>query len=65
MDYCLYCSFVDDFQFDPLTCMQAEEHLNMALQLNKHDMTYVMLGKSYLLQGDTEKAIEIYKSAVE
>ncbi|XP_047015808.1 Bardet-Biedl syndrome 4 protein [Ictalurus punctatus] len=43
----------------------AEEHLNTALQLNKHDMTYMMLGKSYLLQGDTEKAIEIYKSAVE
>ncbi|KAI5100276.1 Bardet-Biedl syndrome 4 protein [Silurus meridionalis] len=43
----------------------AEEHLNMALQLNKHNMTYMMLGKVYLLQEDTEKAIEIYKSAVE
>lgn len=52
-------------KFDPLTRTQAEEHLNLALQLNKHDMTYMMLGKSYLLQGDTEKAIEIYKSAVE
>lgn len=48
-----------------MTCVQAEEHLNMALQLNKHDMTYMMLGKICLLQGDTEKAIEIYKSAVE
>ncbi|XP_051547775.1 Bardet-Biedl syndrome 4 protein-like isoform X2 [Myxocyprinus asiaticus] len=43
----------------------AEEHLNLALQLNKHDLTYMMLGKMHLLQGDTEKAIEIYKSAVE
>ncbi|KAM9496605.1 BBSome complex member BBS4 isoform 2-T2 [Clarias gariepinus] len=43
----------------------AEEHLNMALQLNKHDMSYMMLGKTYLLQGDTERSIEIYKSAVE
>ncbi|KAI5614867.1 Bardet-Biedl syndrome 4 protein [Silurus asotus] len=43
----------------------AEEHLNTALQLNNHNMTYMMLGKVYLLQEDTEKAIEIYKSAVE
>ncbi|XP_017556689.1 Bardet-Biedl syndrome 4 protein isoform X1 [Pygocentrus nattereri] len=43
----------------------AEEQLNMALQQNKHDMTYMMLGKIYLLEGDTEKAIEIYKNAVE
>uniref|UniRef100_A0A8C1T013 BBSome complex member BBS4 n=1 Tax=Cyprinus carpio TaxID=7962 RepID=A0A8C1T013_CYPCA len=43
----------------------AEEQLNLALQLNKHDLTYMMLGKIHLLQGDTEKAIDIYKSAVE
>uniref|UniRef100_A0A8B9L0Q1 Bardet-Biedl syndrome 4 n=1 Tax=Astyanax mexicanus TaxID=7994 RepID=A0A8B9L0Q1_ASTMX len=42
----------------------AEEQLNLALQLNKHDMTYMMLGKIYLLEGDTEKAIEIYKKAL-
>ncbi|XP_016110909.1 Bardet-Biedl syndrome 4 protein-like [Sinocyclocheilus grahami] len=43
----------------------AEEQLNLALQLNKHDLTYMMLGKIHLLQGDTEKAIDVYKSAVE
>ncbi|KAI4874308.1 hypothetical protein NFI96_001222 [Prochilodus magdalenae] len=43
----------------------AEEQLTLALQLNKHDMTYMMLGKIYLLEGNTEKAIEIYKNAVE
>ncbi|XP_076863147.1 BBSome complex member BBS4 [Brachyhypopomus gauderio] len=43
----------------------AEEQLNMALQSNKHDMTYKTLGKMHLLQGHTEKAIEIYKSAVD
>uniref|UniRef100_A0A8C1A599 Bardet-Biedl syndrome 4 n=1 Tax=Cyprinus carpio carpio TaxID=630221 RepID=A0A8C1A599_CYPCA len=42
-----------------------EEQLNLALQLNKHDLTYMMLGKIHLLQGDTEKAIDVYKSAVE
>uniref|UniRef100_A0A4W4GM56 Bardet-Biedl syndrome 4 n=1 Tax=Electrophorus electricus TaxID=8005 RepID=A0A4W4GM56_ELEEL len=43
----------------------AEEQLNMALQLNKHGMTYMMLGKIYLIQGNTEKAVEIYKIAVD
>ncbi|XP_055049033.2 Bardet-Biedl syndrome 4 protein [Misgurnus anguillicaudatus] len=43
----------------------AEERLNLALQLNKHDMTFVMLGKIHLMQGNKEKAIEVYKSAVE
>ncbi|XP_016426201.1 Bardet-Biedl syndrome 4 protein-like isoform X2 [Sinocyclocheilus rhinocerous] len=43
----------------------AEEQLNLALQLHKHDLTYMMLGKIHLLQGDTEKAIDVYKSAVE
>uniref|UniRef100_A0A671PWA2 Bardet-Biedl syndrome 4 protein-like n=1 Tax=Sinocyclocheilus anshuiensis TaxID=1608454 RepID=A0A671PWA2_9TELE len=43
----------------------AEEQLNLALQLNKHDLTYMMLGKIHLLQGDTETAIDVYKSAVE
>lgn len=45
--------------------LQAEDQLNLALQLNKHDLTYTMLGKIHLLQGDTEKAIDVYKSAVE
>ncbi|KAA0724790.1 Bardet-Biedl syndrome 4 protein [Triplophysa tibetana] len=43
----------------------AEERLNTALQQNKHDLTFMMLGKMHLLQADTEKAIEVYKSAVE
>ncbi|KAL0967902.1 hypothetical protein UPYG_G00259430 [Umbra pygmaea] len=43
----------------------AKEQLNIALGLSKHDLTYMMLGKISLLEGDTEKAIEVYKSAVE
>lgn len=43
----------------------AEERLNAALQQNKHDLTFMMLGKIHLLQANTEKAIEVYKSAVE
>ncbi|XP_028814222.1 BBSome complex member BBS4 [Denticeps clupeoides] len=43
----------------------AEEQLNLALQLNRHDLTFMMLGKIYMLEGNTEKAIEVYKSAVE
>ncbi|XP_032417337.1 BBSome complex member BBS4 isoform X1 [Xiphophorus hellerii] len=53
---CYY--FIKDFK-------NAEEHLNVALQTNKHDKTFVMLGKVHLLAGDADKAIEVYKRAVE
>ncbi|KAG2471266.1 BBS4 protein, partial [Polypterus senegalus] len=43
----------------------ASEQLNYALQLNKHDLTFIMLGKMHMLEGDTDKAIEVYKKAVE
>nr|XP_048279873.1 Bardet-Biedl syndrome 4 protein isoform X2 [Myodes glareolus] len=44
---------------------KAQDQLHSALQLNKHDLTYIMLGKIHLLEGDLDKAIEIYKKAVE
>ncbi|XP_029420925.1 Bardet-Biedl syndrome 4 protein isoform X3 [Nannospalax galili] len=44
---------------------KAQDHLHSALQLNRHDLTYIMLGKIHLLEGDLHKAIEIYKKAVE
>ncbi|KAM5291726.1 BBSome complex member BBS4 [Ctenodactylus gundi] len=44
---------------------KAQDQLHNALQLNKHDLTYIMLGKIHLLEGDLDKAIEIYKKAVE
>lgn len=44
---------------------QAVENLNTALQINKHDKTYMMLGKVHLLAGETDKAIDVYKRAVE
>nr|XP_020461357.1 Bardet-Biedl syndrome 4 protein isoform X3 [Monopterus albus] len=50
--------FIKDFK-------HAEEHLNIALQINKHDKTFMMLGKVHLLAGETDKAIEVYKRAVE
>uniref|UniRef100_A0A673U2H5 BBSome complex member BBS4 n=1 Tax=Suricata suricatta TaxID=37032 RepID=A0A673U2H5_SURSU len=43
----------------------AQEQLHCALHLNRHDLTYVMLGKTHILEGDLDKAIEIYKKAVE
>ncbi|XP_013857041.1 BBSome complex member BBS4 [Austrofundulus limnaeus] len=52
------CYFIKDFK-------TAEEHLNTALQINKHDATFMMLGKVHLLAGDTDRAIEVYKRAVE
>ncbi|XP_068597902.1 Bardet-Biedl syndrome 4 protein [Brachionichthys hirsutus] len=50
--------FIKDFK-------NAEEHLNTALQINKHDKTSMMLGKLHLLAGDTDKAVEVYRRAVE
>uniref|UniRef100_A0A671UJ63 BBSome complex member BBS4 n=1 Tax=Sparus aurata TaxID=8175 RepID=A0A671UJ63_SPAAU len=50
--------FIKDFK-------NAEEHLNIALQINKHDKTFMMLGKVHLLAGDTDRAIDVYKRAVE
>ncbi|MGH0115363.1 UNVERIFIED_CONTAM: hypothetical protein FKN15_006791 [Acipenser sinensis] len=43
----------------------AKEKMNCSLQLNKHDITFMTLGKIYLLEGDTDSAIEVYKKAVE
>lgn len=58
-------SFSCDFIMVMLCVWQAEEHLNVALQINKQDKTFMMLGKVHLLAGETEKAIEVYKRAVE
>ncbi|XP_055674713.1 Bardet-Biedl syndrome 4 protein isoform X2 [Falco peregrinus] len=44
---------------------KAQDQLNNALELNRHDLTYMMLGKIHLLEGETDKAIEVYKKAVE
>ncbi|XP_036763683.2 Bardet-Biedl syndrome 4 protein isoform X3 [Manis pentadactyla] len=44
---------------------KAQDQLHNALHLNQHDLTYIMLGKIHLLEGDLDKAIKIYKKAVE
>ncbi|XP_051484352.1 Bardet-Biedl syndrome 4 protein isoform X2 [Apus apus] len=44
---------------------KAQDQLNNALELNRHDLTYMMLGKIHLLEGEVDKAIEVYKKAVE
>ncbi|XP_067829541.1 Bardet-Biedl syndrome 4 protein [Heptranchias perlo] len=44
---------------------KAKDQLNCALQNSKHDLTFIVLGKLHLLEGNTEKAIETYKKAVE
>ncbi|XP_062062482.1 Bardet-Biedl syndrome 4 protein isoform X2 [Lepus europaeus] len=44
---------------------KAQEQLHSALQLHRHDLTYMMLGKVHLLEGDLDQAIGIYRKAVE
>ncbi|KAK9393919.1 Bardet-Biedl syndrome 4 protein [Crotalus adamanteus] len=44
---------------------KAKDQLNNALQLNRHDLTYMTLGRIHLMEGERDAAIEIYKKAVE
>ncbi|NXA33138.1 BBS4 protein, partial [Eudromia elegans] len=44
---------------------KAQDQLNHALELDRHEQTYMVLGKIHLLQGETDKALEVYKKAVE
>nr|XP_020659361.1 Bardet-Biedl syndrome 4 protein isoform X3 [Pogona vitticeps] len=44
---------------------KAKDQLNNALQLSRHDLTSMVLGKIHLLEGNKEEAIEVYKKAVE
>nr|XP_051678275.1 Bardet-Biedl syndrome 4 protein isoform X4 [Oryctolagus cuniculus] len=44
---------------------KAQEQLLSALQLHRHDLTYMMLGKVHLLEGDLDQAIGVYRKAVE
>ncbi|KAI8790259.1 Bardet-Biedl syndrome 4 protein [Biomphalaria glabrata] len=44
---------------------KAKDCLKQALSLRRHEVTYVVLGKIYLLERDINAAIDIYRSAVE
>ncbi|KAH0619914.1 hypothetical protein JD844_014339 [Phrynosoma platyrhinos] len=43
---------------------KAKDQLNHALQLNRHDLTYMMLGKIHLLEGNKDEAIAVVFSYV-
>lgn len=45
--------------------LQAKDCLSQALSFKRHEISYVMLGKIHLMEGNIEAAIEIYKQAVE
>ncbi|XP_070537320.1 BBSome complex member BBS4-like [Ptychodera flava] len=44
---------------------KAKECLKHAIQCNRHDLSFVMLGKIFLMEGDMDMAIDVYKRAVE
>uniref|UniRef100_A0ABM0MBG2 Bardet-Biedl syndrome 4 protein-like n=1 Tax=Saccoglossus kowalevskii TaxID=10224 RepID=A0ABM0MBG2_SACKO len=44
---------------------KAKESLKHAIQCNRHDLSFIMLGKIFLMEGDLEMAIDVYKRAVE
>ncbi|KAH9507656.1 Bardet-Biedl syndrome 4 protein [Bulinus truncatus] len=44
---------------------KAKDCLKQALSLHRHEVTYIILGKIYLLERDISAAIDTYRSAVE
>lgn len=44
---------------------KAKECLKEAITFNRNDLSYVMLGKIYLIEQDVHMAIDVYKRAVE
>ena len=43
---------------------QARECLDKALSLSKHQQTFTVLGRVYLMSGDVPGAVNVYKEAV-
>eukprot|EP00794_Sanderia_malayensis_P018662 gene18662-20544_t len=44
---------------------KAKNCLKTAIQFSKHDISFIMLGKCYLMEDDLSSAIDVYKKAVE
>ncbi|XP_020894361.1 Bardet-Biedl syndrome 4 protein [Exaiptasia diaphana] len=44
---------------------KAKDCLKHAIQYHRHDASFIQLGRIYLMEGDLESAIEIYKKAIE
>ena len=44
---------------------EAKEQLKLAIEYNKHEQTYIVLGKVFLMMSDVQGAIEVYKMAVQ
>ena len=44
---------------------KAKESLKQAISFARNDLSYIMLGKIYLMEGDVHMAIDIYKRAIE
>ncbi|XP_050412166.1 Bardet-Biedl syndrome 4 protein [Patella vulgata] len=44
---------------------KAKECFKQAIDIRRHDVSYVMLGKLFLLEGDLNSAVDICKNAVE
>ena len=51
--------------FDLWCLWQAKQCLVQALEYRRHEVSYVMLGKIYLMDGDIKQAIDTYRAAVE
>ena len=44
---------------------RAKECLKQAITYNRNELSYIMLGKIYLIEQDVHMAIDVYKRAVE
>ena len=48
-----------------IVALQAKECLQRAISFKRHEISYVMLGKIFLMESNIPGAIDVYKGAVE
>jgi Bardet-Biedl syndrome 4 protein len=52
-------------QYRSVYIFQAKQCLTQALTFKRHEITYLMIGKILLMEGNITGAIDIYRQAVE
>ena len=66
------CNFLQEIAHNQGVCHmylkdydKAKDFLKQAISFNRNDLSYIMLGKIYLMEGDVHMAIDIYRRAIE
>jgi hypothetical protein len=62
---CLISAMFSYIQYRSVYIFQAKQCLTQALTFKRHEITYLMIGKILLMEGNITGAIDIYRQAVE